>query len=182
MNKFRILVVLCVVSLVPAIVGAGGCHKDTNSADQKMAKKTEKQMQEAYKQVGMPAIKNFQELKQAKMIAELRDREDLVCYAYLHNKYTGELKFLGKCMGFGLPYSVQMTNPKKLTYADVPGHADKEIPMPQPEPNGLFMPEGLSATWLMMIDGDGNTRPVYVEPEIVVSPCPLDDTEPSGNK
>lgn len=40
--------------------------------------------------------------------------------------------------------------------------------------NGLFMPQGLSATWLMMIDPQTNEpRPVYVEPEIIVSPFPL---------
>jgi len=35
------------------------------------------------------------------------------------------------------------------------------------------MPDGLSATWLMMIDKDGKSRPVYIEPEIIVSPFPL---------
>ena len=44
----------------------------------------------------------------------------------------------------------------------------------KPEPNGLFMPEGLSATWLLMIDPKTNEpRPVYVEPQIIVSPFPL---------
>jgi len=28
--------------------------------------------------------------------------------------------------------------------------------IPQPDPNGLFMPDGLSATWLMMIDPETN--------------------------
>jgi len=32
---------------------------------------------------------------------------------------------------------------------------------------------GLSATWLMMIDKDGVAQPVYVEPQIIVSPFPL---------
>lgn len=46
--------------------------------------------------------------------------------------------------------------------------------MPQSEPNGLFMPDSLSATWLMMIDPDtGEPRPVYVEPLIIVSPFKL---------
>jgi hypothetical protein len=46
--------------------------------------------------------------------------------------------------------------------------------LPQADPNGLFMPTSSSATWLMMIDPKTNKpRPVYVEPEIVVSPFPL---------
>ena len=36
------------------------------------------------------------------------------------------------------------------------------------------MPEGLSATWLMMINpATGEAQPVYIESEIVVSPFPL---------
>jgi len=46
--------------------------------------------------------------------------------------------------------------------------------LPQADPNGLFMPTSSSATWLMMIDPETNKpRPVYIEPEIVVSPFPL---------
>ena len=136
-------------------------------------------MAEANAQIGMPAIKNFQERKLAKMIFELRDQEKLVTYAYIVNHMTGELVFIGKCIGFGLPYSVQYTNPQKVVEADHQlGHdlagINWPIVVPQADPNGLFMPEGLSATWLMMIDPKtGDARPVYVEPEIVVSPFPL---------
>ena len=143
-----------------------GCLED--SADITMKKQTEQAMQEANAQIGMPAIKNFQERKLAKMIFELRDKEDLICYVYLKSDYTGKLIFLGKCIGFGLPYSVQYTNPMKK------GSYHNSTALPQADPNGLFMPEGLSATWLMMIDPKTKkARPVYIEPEIVVSPFPL---------
>ena len=104
------------------------------------------------------------------MIFELRDKSDLVCYAYIKSDYQGTLVFIGKCIGFGLPYSVQYTNPMvtKRTY-----QGGYEI-LPQADPNGLFMPSGLSATWLMMVDPKtGDAKPVYIEPEIVVSPFPL---------
>jgi len=43
--------------------------------------------------------------------------------------------------------------------------------MPQADPNGLFMPEGLSATWVMLWDENTEEfRPVYFEPVIIVSP------------
>ena len=45
--------------------------------------------------------------------------------------------------------------------------------MPQPEPNGLFMPDGLAATWLMLIDEKGDIHPAYFEPAIIVSPVLL---------
>jgi hypothetical protein len=154
-----------------------GCD-DTSvqpDADTKMTRQTEQAMREANAQIGMPAIKNFQERKLAKMIFELRDQEDLICWAYLKNEYSGKLVFLGKCVGFGLPYSVQYTNPERIAkwYSSHQGGGGG-LTLPQPDPNGLFMPEGLSATWLMMIDPKGGKpRPVYVEPEIVVSPFPL---------
>lgn len=134
-------------------------------SDKAVREKTEKAMIEANHKVGYPAVTNFQEKKLMKMIYELRDREDLVCYAYLVNEYTGKVgQFLGKSIGYGLPYSTQFSNPEKR----VSGYN-----IAQPEPNGLFMPEGLAATWLLLIDPEtGDPRPVYVEPSIIVSPFP----------
>lgn len=161
-----IVLVLCVFSW--------GCdEKEKASPDAVMAAKTKMQMVEAYRQVGMPAIKNFQELKLAKMISEFRDSEDLVCHAYLFNRFKGELVFIGRCIGFGLPYSVQMTNPERIAHEPTLNRPTFGT-LPQAEPNGLFMPSGLSATWLMMIDeATGEAHPVYIEPQIVVSPFPL---------
>ena len=149
-----------------------GCPEGGDEADVRQRKATEVSLAEADRQIGMPAIKNFQERKLAKLIFELRDQEDLVTYAYL-TSLDGKLVFLGKCIGYGLPYSVQYTNPQKIADSNVNyGYAI----LPQADPNGLFMPDGLSATWLMMIDPKTNKpRPVYVEPTIIVSPFPLHD-------
>lgn len=145
-----------------------GCIED--SADTVLKKQTEKAMKEMNSQVGMPAIVNFQERKLAKMIFELRDKTDLVCYAYIKSDYQGKLTFIGKCIGFGLPYSVQYTSP--MAYKKVLSATWSS--MPQADPNGLYMPPGLSATWLMMINPKtGEANPVYIECEIVVSPFPL---------
>jgi hypothetical protein len=140
-------------------------------------------MAEANKQIGLPGIVNFQEKKIMKQIYELRDQENLICHAYLFNKMTGEVgQYLGKCIGYGLPYSTQFSNPVKYSgvitdkVADFSGRdwTYSYQLMPQAEPNGLFMPEGLSATWLLLIDPKTNEpRPVYVEPEIIVSPFKL---------
>lgn len=159
---------------VSAIVFAS-CEINTDAlknSDEQTAHKQEQMMKEANSELGMPAITNFQEKKLAKMIMEQRDREDLVCYAYIVNQMTGKLVFLGKCLGYGLPYSTQYTNPMKTVSSwESSGYCEQ---LPQADPNGLFMPEGLSATWLMMIDPEnGEPRPVYLEPEIIVSPFKL---------
>lgn len=179
----RFIVPLIVIVVMFGIVG---CEEDSPTADQLQAERTQRSMREANAQVGMPAIKNFQEKKLAKMIYELRDQEKLICYAYLKS-LDGKPVFLGKCVGFGLPYCVQFSNPERIIKRgevtrhrmltakeknDYAGGSPSKIQ--QPEPNGLFMPQSLSATWLMMIDPKtGDARPVYIEPEIIVSPFPL---------
>jgi hypothetical protein len=151
--------------------------KDQDSnVDAQVQAKTEQAMEEANRQVGMPNIINFQEKKVMKEIYELRDQEALVCYAYLFNKMTGQIgQYLGRCIGYGLPYSTQFSNPEKFGTVEGGEYgAVNPYTMPQPEPNGLFMPEGLSATWLLLIDPETKEpRPVYVEPEIIVSPFKL---------
>ncbi len=147
-----------------------GCNEMTPSADQIQTKATAQALKEADAQIGMPAIVNFQERKLAKMIFELRDKADLITYAYIVN-LEGELIFVGRCVGFGLPYSVQYTNPYRRDFARSVGD---DLALPQADPNGLFMPDGLSATWLMMIDeSTGDVHPVYFEPPIIVSPFEL---------
>ena len=167
----RILAILIIMFICGSFIFSdSNCDSETPTADKKQTAATRKLMDEAEAQVGMPAIKNFQERKLAKMIFELRDQEDLICYAYIKSDYSGKLNFIGKCIGFGLPYSIQYTSPSY--HLDEPDGGD--LAMPQPDPNGLFMPEGLSATWLMMVDPEtGDARPVYVESEITVSPFKL---------
>ena len=167
-------VAMILVCVLTAGVSLGGCNKGEDAATKTQREWTSKLMAEAEAQVGPPAIKNFQERKLAKMIFELRDQEDLICYAYIVNKMKGELVFVGKCIGFGLPYSVQFTSPDRIDRRDLGSTYSGSHVLSQPDPNGLFMPSGLSATWLMMIDpSTGDPRPVYMEPEIVVSPFKL---------
>lgn len=158
MKKFIALSLILVSALF-----ISGC--DFEDSDTKIEKKTEQIMREINAQVGMPAVTNFQEKKLAKMIFELRDREDLTTYTYFVN-WQGELIFLGESIGYGLPYSIQYTNPMKYEY--------NGTTLPQADPNGLFMPDGLSATWVMLKDPTTKeVRPVYVEQEIIVSPFKL---------
>jgi len=167
-------------------MGCSWTGSSADNSDTQQAEMNEAIVSDLRMQTGMPAVTNVfgfamgnvvgiligQELKLAKMIYELRDSEDLVCYAYIVNLY-GELIFLGECIGYGLPYSVQFSAPERLVRTDL-GESTGDMLVPQPEPNGLYMPEGLSATWLMLIDPDtGAPRPVYCEPSILVSPFPL---------
>jgi hypothetical protein len=161
----KIILVLFVIGLLIA-----ACDS-TPSSDDIQKKQTEQLMSEANKQIGMPGIVNFQEKKNLKWIYELCDKEDFICHAYLFNEFKGEVgQYLGECIGYGIPYSTQFSNPEKHIWKSSHGY----LSLPQAEPNGLFKPEGLSATWLIMIDPDTKEpRPVYVEPTIIVSPFKL---------
>jgi hypothetical protein len=118
----------------------------------------------------MPDIVNFTERRLARDILELRDQESLSTYTYFVN-LEGKLIFLGESIGYGLPYSVQFTNPEVEVYRRMDGGHGT---MPQADPNGLFMPDGLSATWILLKDPEtGEARPTYVEPSIVVCPFKL---------
>jgi hypothetical protein len=160
--------------LIGAVVLLSSCEDpNSNSADDKIQKETEASMAELNRQVGMPAIVNYQEKKLMKQIYELRDQENVICFAY-YIDMNGKKNFLGKCVGYGLPYSTQYSNPQK--YQDVihsNGGSYGKF-MPQAEPNGLFMPDGMLATWLLLINPeDGKPHPVYIESEILVSPFKL---------
>lgn len=153
-----------------------GCkiQREKPKAEMKQQLRTRQLLAEADRQIGMPNIKNFQQKKIMKMIYEECDKENLICYAYIVAKYSGKLIFLGKCIGYGVPFSAQYTNP--MQYFDDPnGNWNAgSIIIPQCDPNGLYMPTSSSATWLLLIDPKTNKpRPVYIEPEIIVSPFPL---------
>ena len=172
----KIMFIMCAL-VVGLLVGC--VEEQAPKSDNIIQKQQEASMREMVSQTGLPAIKNFQEKKMMKMLYELRDREDLVCHVYLMNQMTGEVgQYLGRCIGYGLPASTQYSNPEKIEYQcygnSVANRTWSINSRPQAEPNGLFMPEGLSATWLMMIDPETNDpRPVYVEPLIIVSPFKL---------
>jgi len=158
--------------LVLSVLFAVSCNNAYQpSADEQMQQKQAIIEKEANAQAGLPAIHNFQEKKLLKQIYELRDNEKLVCYAYLFNHFSGKLVFIGRCMGYGIPYSTQYSNPEKEIYEG--GYQRGFGSLPQAEPNGLFMPTSSSATWLMMIDETGAVHPVYIEPEVIVSPFKL---------
>jgi hypothetical protein len=155
------------------MIFAGSCDVN-NSAEEQQTAQTNKLLGEANRQIGLPNVKNFQQKKIMKMIYEETDREDLICYAYIKSDYQGTLVFIGKCIGYGVPFSAQYTNPMKNLRDGSSSGGKSNTVLPQADPNGLYMPTSSSATWLMMIDPDTKkARPVYIEPEIVVSPFKL---------
>lgn len=147
------------------------CKPDT--VDEVHQSQQEQYLRQALASVGLPAIKNFRELRQLKDIMELRDQSGLVTYTYLFAEATGKLIFFCDSIGYGIPYATQFTNPEKVQWNS--GHGPFTIP--QAEPNGLFSPPHAEGTWVMCKDPNGqDVKPVYVEPRIVVYPYRPHDT------
>ena len=136
-------------------------------SDSKQRNAQERILKEATSQTGMPAIKNFRERKLMKQIIEMRDQDGLVTYTYTFSEVNGTPTFLCNSVGYGLPAAMQYTNPEK--YVSSGGT------LPQADPNGLFSPESAEGTWVLCSDpsGTAGTKPVYVEPRIIVSPFKL---------
>lgn len=152
------------VILALAAILVVGCNRNSNT---ELQIQQETLMQEANSQLGMPAIKNFTERKFMKMILELRDDPKLLCYAYIIPEVSGKPVLLGKCMGYGLPYATQYTNPEVYHVSGTT--------LPQADPNGLFMPNSAEASWILLINPNTNEpQPVYVEQKLLITPFPLE--------
>ena len=168
LKKIIILALVVIVSFT-LLTTLYGC--DYVNAEQEIAKAQNELVAQANDAVGMPNISNFTDKKLAKDILELRDQADLVTYAYSKNDMSGKFVFLGSSIGFGLPYSVQYTNPQTVrrlaAYSEGLGN---DYLVPQADPNGLYMPEGLAATWVVMIDETTGDRYImYFESDLTVS-------------
>lgn len=167
---------ILLVGLMSCGSNNNGCSTNSTS-DNQLSEKQEKLMLEVNAQVGMPAIKNFQERKLMKLILELRDRSDLICYCYIIAEMTGKPVFLGKCIGYGLPYATQYTNPSKVSGDYINGSHSINV-LPQADPNGLFMPQSAEGTWVMLINPATNQpQPAYIEQRVLIVPFPLTEGE-----
>lgn len=167
----KLMLVLLVGLLVFVVAG---CGEVENGGEVERAEReaVSSNMQEAQRQVGQPNIDDFYEKKLLKRIYELRDNSELITYSYITN-LDGKFIYLGKSIGYGIPMSVQYNNPKKLInaeqyYNDTWYNRENISVIDQAEPNGLYMPSSMSATWIVLVDGDGSQSIMYIESELTV--------------
>lgn len=85
---------------------------------------------------------------------------------------TGETKFHGPSIGYGIPTDMQLTNPLQ------PAHQtryDSGI-IEQAEPNGLFSSKNTDGTWVLFVDDNGDITPVYTEHKVTTYPFAVKKT------
>ena len=154
--------------LMAATKSPSGCSPTT---DQVVAQQQAKTLAEAHAQVGMPEIINWQEKRMMKTLYELRD-QSIATHAYIVNSMQGCLVYLGASVGYGMPYATQYSNPQVDSFYTTSSSA--HIALPQAETNGLYMPSDAHGTWVMLKDPSSeNVKPVYIEPDVIVSPFRL---------
>ena len=173
MKKF-FAAILAIAIATPAL--AGWFDPPKKSSDAQMAQKAESQMKQIDQMVGFPSVVNGFEKRMVRMLYELRDDPNYRTTTYIVTM-TGKYIKVCDSLGYGINASIQFSNPEKVvassTFSD-----GTWFSTPQAEPNGLFMPEGLAATYVMCLVPGGDPKnpeikAVYLEPEIVVSPFPL---------
>lgn len=148
-----------------------GCFE--KSAEEKEADAQQSQIDKATGGTNndLPDITNLQERKLMKQIMELCDKSDLVCYIYNYSEYYGKYNYVGKCVGFGLPYGTEYTNPEKMVYRNSGGGM---VTLPQADPNGLYKASNVDATWVCMIDDEtGEKYVTFNEPKITIWARPM---------
>lgn len=172
MKKFKHMsIILIAISILFIMFTAESCDTESNSTDSKQSTQQEQTLANANDRIGLPAITNFYEKKIMKEIMEECDKANLINYAYVQSQMTGKFVYLGQCMGYPIPYGTEYTNPERIADSYQSGYAI----LPQADPNGLFKPQDVSATWLIMIDPKtGNKHVQYCEPNIFVSPFKLE--------
>ena len=176
------LLAVGVIGVLMASMLAGCGQRETASSKENSY--TQDLMEQSSNIVGYPDVTNFFEKAQLKEIYELRDDPNLICYWYTKNDMTGKWIYQGTCIGYGIPYTTQFTQPDTMQRAALPvldiNGNDKgrneyytEV-LPQADPNGLYSSASTSATWILTTDKDGNIKPTYVESEITVSQTKID--------
>ena len=174
MKKILLTTALAIGIASPALAFWG--TSSTPSSDKSTAEQMEQLLKEGERQTGLPAITNFTEKRMVKWLYELRDQPNYRTYTYIVTM-TGQLVKICDSVGYGINASIQYSNPEKIVSTrNMTGSAGPHvINMPQAEPNALFMPEGLAATYVMCVNEDlEDVKAVYIEPEIIVSPIELD--------
>jgi hypothetical protein len=181
MNRFIRAGVPCVALVGVALLlgGAGGnsgCASAPSSND--IQRDTQARVTgEAVREVGVPSIINFREMRQLKDIYELRDQNGLVTYTYLFPEMTGKPIFFCDSIGYGIPYATEFSAGESMQHYSLESstttYSGAER-LPQAEPNGLFPPSSADGTWVLCREPGGkNVRPQYVEPKVLVTTFPL---------
>jgi len=162
------------IALLSALMLAG-CPVDLPTSDQVAHQQQEQMSAEGNQSVGMPAITNFAQKREFKMILELADQEKpTITY---QKDMNGRFHKICDSIGFPIPAATQYTNPQYIAYK---GSQVGVITLPQADPSGLYSPASADATWVLCLDPTTKKiAPFYAEDRVEASLFPLPGALPN---
>ena len=146
-----------------SLIALAGCSGIPTSEDVQNNAQERSNMQ-AVQAVGMPAIRNFWEKRQLKLILEKRDNA-FPTVSYTQDRF-GKLHKLCDSIGYGIPGATQYTNPLQAT-----GYSSSEVAISQADPNGLYSPSSSASTWVMCLSKNKTMEATYIEDNVDVFPA-----------
>jgi hypothetical protein len=118
----------------------------------------------AQDEVGIYHPTNFTRKRLANRIGQMLDSPNLATISYAQG-LDGKLRCIGHTIGFPLPGATQTTSPMKWWRREEftgSGVADTELG-PQAEPDQLYSPASMDATWILLVNAKGVAEPAYFE-------------------
>lgn len=160
-------------TLGAAALTLGACGRDAPiTADQLASAQQEQIAKRAQDEVGIYQPTNFVRKRLANRIGQMLDSPNLATISYAQG-LDGKLRCIGHTIGFPLPGATQTTSPQKWekpVYFDSDGnqHAwasgyEHGVQVPQAEPDQLFSPSQMDATWILLVNKKGVAAPAYFE-------------------
>jgi hypothetical protein len=127
-------------------------------------------------EVGMPAIKNFRDMRGLKYWYERRDQANLLTYSYTKN-LEGRWVYFCDSIGYPIPGGTQYSAPQAMQRYSVRDSRYSETSingwnwgvaaLPQAEPNGIYPPSTAEGTGIICINPNNNkAEAVYAEDKV----------------
>jgi hypothetical protein len=120
---------------------------------------------EGAKEVGMPNIVNFRDMRGVRFYYERRDQADLLTYTYTKN-WEGQWVWYCDSIGYPISGGTQYSAPESMQRyrvrdprfdaTDSAGWNTGVTRLPQPEPNGVFPPSTAEGTGVICINPKTN--------------------------
>jgi len=152
--------ILSITAIIAATFALTACE-ETTTADQRAAQQQEDVAKRAQDEVGIYQPTNFTRKRLANRIGQMLDSPNLATISYAQG-LDGKLRCIGHTIGFPLPGATQTTSPQKWERIPTAVNAGVSL-VPQAEPDQLFYPSSMDATWIVLVNSKGVAAPAYFE-------------------
>jgi hypothetical protein len=152
-----------------AIMSLAACSEYTPSAEQVQANQQQDISKRAVEEVGIYTPTHFTRKRLANRIGQLLDDPNYATVSYAQGM-DGRLTCIGHTIGYPMPGATQTTAPQRLATSAETLYRDDML-VPQPEPDQLYYPASVDATWILLINQKtGQAEPVYFEGHVQTFP------------